>query len=710
MNRTKIDEHVKYALNLPLVPDTVRQFLGYSDVGRSTDIDNDPTSTPAFNPRPRMHALLIGIDQYKSQGITALRGAEADALRFKGYLENDLKVRTDQIDLILGKRATRSEIIDAFKRLANNERIQRDDPIFIFFAGHGSEFPTPNTLSGRGFGSRIEVLLPFDYYHKEPSNRQGMSANQVEVASIPDFVIGALINQIANKKGNNITVVFDCCHSASGTRDSVSSAFEDDDFQCARSVDLGRSSYNPQIDEEILSQDETRAIDWGSRYALGGSNSHILLAACGQAEKAYESHGLGNFTAALTKLLHKTSPDELRYCDILSKMDRIWNQHPQCEGKNRERFLFDRKIQRLGPKCYQIAFEDPSGQLVVEAGSINGVVVGSEFTTIADKDQKPVVLTVKSVYQFTSVLHCPTPAYIPKPFTTALLTRIGRQEDFRLYVAPQDPFYTLFRMLVKDAQYAPTFLLKDILLVENRKGAHLSAHQIRSEVVFELLDESATRYGFSHRYKTIDARDIAFLARFLGHAGHFFRTLNRAKGLNLVNKLGIEFFELEEYEDNEDGGLMLRPVDGHRNFYQNGVIDFVPNPNVPCGIKVVNSSKYDLYAYLFYFDCSDLSIAIYNEAGPMASYNVDPNLKAATALTFGYGSGGAPALTYHVPEHQEMDFGFLKLFVSNKAIDLSHVVQSSPFNSELDRALIMTQRKSYDFWASITVPIIQRMG
>lgn len=88
---------------------------------------------------------------------------------------------------------------------------------------------------------------------------------------------------------------------------------------------------------------------------------------------------------------------------------------------------------------------------------------------------------------------------------------------------------------------------------------------------------------------------------------------------------------------------------------------------------------------------------------------MDPNLPKVTgALTFGYGSGGAPALTFDVPEDQDLDIGFLKLFVSTKAIDLSHIVQQSPFN--IDRGIKALKLGGMDdFWATLTVPVIQRL-
>jgi len=57
-----------------------------------------------------------------------------------------------------------------------------------------------------------------------------------------------------------------------------------------------------------------------------GLQSHILLAACGvkeSAREALEPIFRGYFTTALIKLLEATSPEILKYGDILGKMDKI---------------------------------------------------------------------------------------------------------------------------------------------------------------------------------------------------------------------------------------------------------------------------------------------------------------------------------------------------------------------------------------------------
>ena len=135
-----------------------------------------------------MFALIIGINYYDS--VRSLRGATGDALAVKKYLEDSLKVPSGQIHTLLNKEASRTAIIKAFFDLRDDGRIAEGDPIFIYFAGHGSEIAAPEGE----VGSKLQVLLPQDY----------CVTDEKYVPAIPDHTIGALIAEIAEKKGDNI--------------------------------------------------------------------------------------------------------------------------------------------------------------------------------------------------------------------------------------------------------------------------------------------------------------------------------------------------------------------------------------------------------------------------------------------------------------------------------------------------------------------------
>lgn len=110
------------------------------------------------------------------------------------------------------------------------------------------------------------------------------------------------------------TVVFDCCHPTSTMDDGWPSVG-------FRSGELESSIYD-HVDRDIW--DSIRRGSGTSPDLLPrGLKSHMLITACSPSEVAQEVDDRGRLSLALLRLLNSISPDELRYCDILSNMDPI---------------------------------------------------------------------------------------------------------------------------------------------------------------------------------------------------------------------------------------------------------------------------------------------------------------------------------------------------------------------------------------------------
>ena len=60
---------------------------------------------------------------------------------------------------------------------------------------------------------------------------------------------------------------------------------------------------------------------------------------------------------------------------------------------------------------------------------------------------------------------------------------------------------------------------------------------------------------------------------------------------------------------------------------------------------------------------------------------VEAPLKGNGQLTVGHGNSGWAPHTFFLREGQNVDVGVVKLFLSKKQVNLSHVAQSSPFTS-----------------------------
>jgi len=107
-----------------------------------------------------------------------------------------LCVPEGQITTLFDKGATRSAIIEGFRKLRDNEDIKEGDPLFIFYAGHGGQKPPHPAWGLKGRNTKMEVIVPYD------CDTVGGDGKRIE--PIPDYTIGALIDEIAAKKSNNI--------------------------------------------------------------------------------------------------------------------------------------------------------------------------------------------------------------------------------------------------------------------------------------------------------------------------------------------------------------------------------------------------------------------------------------------------------------------------------------------------------------------------
>ena len=72
----------------------------------------------------------------------------------------------------------------------------------------------------------------------------------------------------------------------------------------------------------------------------------------------------------------------------------------------------------------------------------------------------------------------------------------------------------------------------------------------------------------------------------------------------------------------------------------------------------------------------------------------------------GYGDFGSVPLMFFLREGQSVDVGILKLFLSRKQVNLSHVAQSSPFVT--NRAPPLPELKNLPLpWDIVEIPVVQ---
>jgi hypothetical protein len=162
------------------------------------------------------------------------------------------------------------------------------------------------------------------------------------------------------------------------------------------------------LDIAIRTFDPTIIVPSGLHHK--DASTHILLAACREEEVAYETisaqgQAYGVFTRDLVKQLHQVAHGRITYSALFDALPDLVYQHPQCEGTNRHRFLFNNKSVDRDPRAFKLTKGD-GGTFVVQVGSVGGVVFGTEFAIQAQEStpEDSHILIAISVDTHSSVL------------------------------------------------------------------------------------------------------------------------------------------------------------------------------------------------------------------------------------------------------------------------------------------------------------------
>ena len=267
------------------------------------------------------HALLIGVNQYPNLGEEyRLWGCVNDARLVGQVLQDRFGFPAENVTLLLDEQATQVGIRSAFDALTR--RVGEDDIVVFHFSGHGSRRPSTDPSEATGKDSTI---MPHDSGRRPLPN-----------LDIPDKEINGWLETLTAKT-HNVTMIFDCCHSGTITRDAFGDrtrSVPDDD----RSLEELGLKPEP-VDESTRGAATARA---GGFMALG--NKYVVLSACRDDELAREfkiKRGEDVFlTGALTHYLIEAltgARTGTTYRDVFEVVRqriqaRYDTQHPQLSG------------------------------------------------------------------------------------------------------------------------------------------------------------------------------------------------------------------------------------------------------------------------------------------------------------------------------------------------------------------------------------------
>ncbi|KAK0451478.1 caspase domain-containing protein [Armillaria borealis] len=553
---------------------------------------------------PQTHAifaLVMGISEYRFMGYENLQGAANDADKFEGYLREDLQAPEENIISLRDAQATRSAIIDEFTNLIQNPNIVCGRAaIVIYFAGHGAVANKPGEWTDwETSDNTIEMLCPADMGLLDEYN------NVIE--GIPDRTISELLLRLSEAKGNNITVVLDCCHAA-----GINRGLQHPDAQLRSRRILHPPQISPKCDSTISSR-RSRGITSG--FSGSSWDSHIVLAACSRHQFAWEEDGQGIFTRALLKVMRRTPSRRITYKSLMHRLVMPPFQTPHLEGKHLHRFLFDSSQDPAENSRILCRREDGQSHFTLYAGSLHGITKGSTFgiylTDLASDSHSLSTAVVDEVGTFVSYLTPSDPALFATVknrrvwyarlievseacllihcYPPALMTRILTED--------QEPKFTVLVCTTKDPDQA------DLCIVLERRTVYFERGRRNSL--------SNPCVGFSPRlsyFSSID--DVTGIRRIIDHFAHFTSHLMMGSPLPMSDFASIEMKRLAYVGSNLclDGENLLSAVEAGKYIQLDVDTSLPPNQCPSYGFTIQNESDVNLYVYLFYFDASTLEI------------------------------------------------------------------------------------------------------
>ncbi len=145
-------------------------------------------------------ALLIGIDDYEN--VNDLDGCVNDVENMKSLLRDKFGFEEKNIVTLINEQATRKAILNTFQQHLIVQAKQGDIVVF-HYSGHGSQMRDA-AVDGDEADQFDETIVPQD------SRKPG-------VFDIPDDSINGLLRSLSEKT-DNVTLVFDSCHSGTVAR------------------------------------------------------------------------------------------------------------------------------------------------------------------------------------------------------------------------------------------------------------------------------------------------------------------------------------------------------------------------------------------------------------------------------------------------------------------------------------------------------------
>jgi len=261
-----------------------------------------------------IYAFCVGIDNYAGD-VPNLSGCENDIRRFSSLIKKKYRVSSDHIKICLSKQATKTAVVDGVKNHLG--QAEAGDIALFYYSGHGSQERAPVEMWEIEPDHLNETIVCYD--------------SRIGAGDLADKELRYLIAKLA-EDGADVVIIFDCCHSGSGTR-SVGESTQVG-VRLTKSAATGRT-----LDSYIFSDDPEREA-WFEGKLPFPAGKHVLLSACRDSELAKEtSFGAmkhGAFTNYLCESLEGLN-FPISYRNLVARASekvrsRFSYQHPRIDS------------------------------------------------------------------------------------------------------------------------------------------------------------------------------------------------------------------------------------------------------------------------------------------------------------------------------------------------------------------------------------------
>ncbi|KAH6910781.1 hypothetical protein BKA70DRAFT_1424439 [Coprinopsis sp. MPI-PUGE-AT-0042] len=669
--------------------------------------------------KSNIYALILGINRYQANDWDDLHAAVPDANSFEQFLVDKLNVPRSQIINLRDEKASRENILNAFTddllRITSDG--VKDPAIIIYYAGHGASTEKPKGWEFWATNSNnIELLCPSDM--GLPLGQDGTDV----VEGIPDRTICHLLNKLSRERGNNITVILDCCCSAGINRSATSPV---PPGYIARRIQRP-PPLSARVDKSIYASADDRAARLSLNPAGGFTghfqDSHVLMAACGREQFAYEKDGSGLFTQRLIFALETCGVLTTTYDGLLPRLSMPKWQTPHFEGNNMNRLLFNAKGRRSDPFLIPGRRRkiDKVPIFLLEAGSAQGVIQNSYFdiheTNLLNlgngaQENRPLgTMLATAVDSYTTQLEFPPGTHFKVP--THFFARWGDHHQIPVHVFSESKEW------LQDLFPADVQRNLGVRLTNEKEQASLVLTLEDDMIYFDRNDPLAQPYIGTRFPKGIHATLTHAVYEVIRRWRKFNYHLTRPSPLELP-AVRMELHYLKESGSDDWGDPMYEPTGSNLLDVEPATVELEGDY---IGVTIYNDGDIPLYPFLFYFDPNDLTIVLWKSTplgagdGKYLVGGVDSPLPPRSRLPLGYGNGGAPWEL--ILDDKEKDVGFFKLFVARHPANFSSLEQSTsafPDKDEMPQGLSRGQAdqdnslSDIDAWGSKTYTLVQTL-